>query len=148
MSLFKTLKNVILSSEETKNNIINKWLTIVKKETFDIDLFIKIFSAVFVVFLSIIIFIIIRSNRSLSVLNKELEILSTTDKLTQINNRSKIDEIIQQEIDLSQRYKNDLCFIMADIDLFKRINDNFGHIRGDSILKEFSKILSDNIRKK
>ncbi len=142
--LNKALKSL---DEETKNNIINKWLTIVKKETFDIDLFIKIFSAVFVVFLSIIIFIIIRSNRSLSVLNKELEILSTTDKLTQINNRSKIDEIIQQEIDLSQRYKNDLCFIMADIDLFKRINDNFGHIRGDSILKEFSKILSDNIRK-
>ncbi|MGB5792219.1 transporter substrate-binding domain-containing diguanylate cyclase, partial [Poseidonibacter sp.] len=133
--------------EETKNNIINKWLTIVKDESFNMLLFIKIFSVVFLIFISIILFIIIRSNRSLSLVNKELEILSTTDKLTQINNRSKIDEIIQQEIDLSQRYNNDLCLIMADIDFFKKINDNYGHIRGDSVLKEFSNILSQNIRK-
>lgn len=133
--------------EETKNNIINKWLTIVKDKTFNMVLFIKIFSIVFLIFISIILFIIIRSNRSLSLVNKELEILSTTDKLTQINNRSKIDEIIQQEIDLSQRYNNDLCLIMADIDFFKKINDNYGHIRGDSVLKEFSTILSQNIRK-
>ena len=133
--------------EETKNNIINKWLTIVKDKTFNTILFIKIFSVVFIIFISIILFIIIRSNRNLSLVNKELEILSTTDKLTQINNRSKIDEIIQQEINLSQRYNNDLGFIMADIDFFKKINDNYGHIRGDSILKEYSNILSQNIRK-
>jgi polar amino acid transport system substrate-binding protein len=147
--ILQSIMNKAIKSlnEETKNNIINKWLTIVKEETFDMDLFIKIFTLVFIVFISIILLVIIKSNRTLSLLNKELEILSTTDKLTQISNRSKIDEIIQKEIDLSQRYKNDLCFIMADIDLFKRINDNFGHIRGDSILKEFSKILSDNIRK-
>lgn len=72
--------------------------------------------------------------------------LSTTDGLTGIYNKSKIEDILRKEIETSKKYGSELSIIIADIDYFKRINDNFGHEVGDIILKEVTAVLKSNIR--
>ncbi|MDD4950438.1 diguanylate cyclase [Sulfuricurvum sp.] len=71
---------------------------------------------------------------------------SYTDFLTGLNNRSKFEEKINEEIKRSLRYNHPLSLIMIDIDHFKEVNDIYGHVCGDTILKEFSTLLSENIR--
>lgn len=78
--------------------------------------------------------------------NVELKILSSTDKLTGIWNRQKIDIELEKEIQRSTRYKNKFSVIMFDIDWFKKINDTHGHQAGDSVLKEISLLLKNNTR--
>ena len=72
--------------------------------------------------------------------------LSTTDKLTQIYNRLKTDDILRMEIEITKRYGSNLSIIMVDIDHFKDVNDTYGHEIGDSVLKEFAMVLKNNIR--
>lgn len=72
--------------------------------------------------------------------------LSTIDKLTQIYNRLKIDDILRIEIDISTRCKCSLSLIMVDIDNFKDVNDTFGHEAGDVVLNEIALVLKNNIR--
>ncbi|MBC8063120.1 MAG: GGDEF domain-containing protein [Clostridiaceae bacterium] len=77
---------------------------------------------------------------------EDLVKLSTIDKLTQIYNRLKIDDILRIEIETSKRYGNSLSLIMIDIDHFKEVNDTFGHEVGDVVLKEVASVLKNNIR--
>jgi diguanylate cyclase (GGDEF)-like protein len=78
--------------------------------------------------------------------NKELKILSITDKLTNTYNRIKIDSSIDKEIHRVNRYGTKFGIIMLDIDHFKEVNDVHGHLVGDTILVEFSNILKEHIR--
>ncbi|MBU0632885.1 diguanylate cyclase [bacterium] len=78
---------------------------------------------------------------------KRLEVLSVTDKLTNVFNRRKIDEILSLELEKSARYNRDLSLILIDIDHFKAVNDTFGHQVGDDVLINVASILRDNIRK-
>jgi len=68
------------------------------------------------------------------------------DPLTGINNRAALDNILNREVDLANRNNTLLSMIVADIDHFKNVNDQYGHSVGDSVLKEFSKIIADNLR--
>ena len=77
---------------------------------------------------------------------KEIEKIASTDKLTGIYNRRMLDEILQIEIEVAQRHERDLSLIIIDIDYFKNINDNYGHLIGDETLKRMSTIISENIR--
>lgn len=77
---------------------------------------------------------------------KELERLSITDSLTNTYNRHKLDSDINKEIARANRYSNQLSLIMLDIDFFKDINDEFGHVAGDEILVAFAKLLRENLR--
>lgn len=72
--------------------------------------------------------------------------LAVTDKLTGVYNRNFFEKYIDGEFSRSQRYENDLTFIMIDIDDFKQINDQFGHDRGDQILAGFGAILRECCR--
>lgn len=67
-------------------------------------------------------------------LNEELLAISTTDKLTGIKNRRHMEEILDWEIDKSERYGDPLSLIMFDLDGFKSVNDTYGHGRGDEVL--------------
>ncbi len=78
--------------------------------------------------------------------SKELEKLSVTDALTNTYNRHKLDSDLNKEIARADRYANQLSLIMLDIDFFKGINDEFGHIAGDEILVAFAKLLRENLR--
>jgi len=76
-----------------------------------------------------------------------LEYLVNYDGLTNVYNRRHFYECLGSEIFRSQRYHRSLSFIMFDIDHFKRINDTYGHDIGDSVLKELSQLIQNNIRK-
>lgn len=84
--------------------------------------------------------------KSLKEANEEIRILSITDSLTGIYNRGYLSERLPQEIKRSIRYKRSLSLILCDIDHFKSVNDNFGHLAGDTILKGFVDCLTASIR--
>ena len=73
--------------------------------------------------------------------NKELEILSITDKLTNTYNRIKLDNTIEDEMLKANKENGTFSIIIIDIDYFKKVNDTYGHLVGDVTLVEFTKIL-------
>ncbi len=70
--------------------------------------------------------------------NEELLRLSHTDALTGISNRLKLDEVMLKELARIKRGTPNFSVIIGDLDLFKRFNDNFGHLAGDQILVEIA----------
>lgn len=69
------------------------------------------------------------------------------DPLTKCHNRRFMDEYLVQLEGLNSRSPRNVGFIMADLDHFKMVNDEFGHLAGDEILKQVAEILKNNIRK-
>lgn len=76
-----------------------------------------------------------------------LKELAITDELTEIYNRRFIIEQLKTEVERLDRNKNIISIVMIDIDKFKNVNDTYGHVFGDKVLQEFTKILKDNLRK-
>ncbi|MDI6713415.1 MAG: GGDEF domain-containing protein [Thermodesulfovibrio sp.] len=97
---------------------------------------------------------IVNITRELEKKNAQLkEALSTvkrmmnTDPLTGVFNRRAIDKMIGREISLALRHKIPLSVVMIDIDFFKKINDTYGHEKGDYVLKSFANKIKKLIRK-
>jgi diguanylate cyclase (GGDEF)-like protein len=84
--------------------------------------------------------------KSLKKANEEIRTLSITDSLTGIYNRAYLNERLPQEIKRSVRYKRSLSLVLCDIDHFKSVNDTFGHVSGDSVLKGFVDCITASIR--
>ena len=82
----------------------------------------------------------------LSLKNEELYKLSITDKLTNLYNREKLDNTLQDEMNRNQRYASEFSIILIDIDFFKKVNDEFGHQIGDEVLKESAKVFASSLR--
>jgi len=74
------------------------------------------------------------------------EELASMDPLTNTYNRRKFDEYIEKEFNRSSRYKSQFSLLMLDIDFFKKVNDNYGHQVGDSVLQQFSKTCQKIVR--
>lgn len=81
-----------------------------------------------------------------SILYKEIQNLAATDPLTGQLNRRTFFELAQREINRFQRFGRPLSWIMFDIDLFKEINDRYGHSAGDQILVGIADRCCDVIR--
>lgn len=79
-------------------------------------------------------------------LHDEIARIADEDSLTELFNRRKINKLIQNEIERSNRYKKGFSIIIMDIDFFKRVNDEYGHLAGDRLLKMFTKIMKQTIR--
>ena len=88
-----------------------------------------------------------KANEELKRLNEILIRQAASDPLTGISNRTKFNEVLEKEIARSIRFKLPLSLIMMDIDHFKEINDTYGHIAGDNVLREFASRVSRSIRK-
>jgi diguanylate cyclase (GGDEF)-like protein/PAS domain S-box-containing protein len=78
---------------------------------------------------------------------EEIKRLATMDTLTGAFNRQNFNEMIEREIERVKRYNHCLSLILYDIDHFKEVNDRYGHIAGDYVLKTISDIVKENIRK-
>lgn len=76
----------------------------------------------------------------------KLKNMARKDPLTGVNNRRLFIEVGEELIENAKRYDHPLSLLIFDIDFFKKINDNFGHIAGDKILKNVASILDNNIR--
>jgi diguanylate cyclase (GGDEF)-like protein/PAS domain S-box-containing protein len=77
---------------------------------------------------------------------EKLEKMIITDELTGLFNRRHYDSQISDEILRAERYGSELSIIMIDIDLFKQINDTYGHHAGDIALKDLSAVIGQKIR--
>ncbi len=73
--------------------------------------------------------------------------LAYLDGLTGIFNRRFFDLRIMEEIERAQRYSTAMAVIIADIDKFKQLNDEFGHLLGDEVLRQVSSIFHQQVRK-
>ncbi len=79
-------------------------------------------------------------------LYKDIETLAITDGLTGVYTRRYFIERLEEEIKRSSLHKSILAFLMIDADHFKKINDQYGHLTGDQVLKEISTIIQENVR--
>ncbi len=72
--------------------------------------------------------------------------LATRDELTGLYNRREMDRLLKEEVSRCQRYGHPLALVIIDIDKFKSINDTFGHIAGDNVLRSVSQLLLEQLR--
>ncbi len=79
---------------------------------------------------------------------EEIRTISITDTLTGAFNRNHLTASLPAEIKRAERYNNELCLIMCDIDLFKHVNDSYGHRAGDLVLSAFVHCLKKQLRDK
>jgi len=110
----------------------------------------KFMLGIIIVGMLILVFLIIRQrklNKEIARLSNEYYNNSITDKLTGVYNRTILYEIFEKEISRAMRYDFSFSIIIFDIDDFKLINDTYGHLIGDYVLKEIANIINNNIRK-
>jgi len=79
--------------------------------------------------------------------HEEIYRLTTVDGLTQVHNKRYFMEVLEREISRSHRYGRELSLIMFDIDHFKKINDSYGHLAGDHVLKQLASTVKGRIRR-
>jgi len=77
---------------------------------------------------------------------ERLQQLAITDGLTDLYNRRYFYMMLENEIDRSRRYETPLSLIMMDIDHFKKVNDQYGHLAGDNVLKKVSELSKGLLR--
>ena len=79
--------------------------------------------------------------------HEEIYRLTTVDGLTQIFNKRYFLDTLEREISRCHRYGRELSLIMLDIDHFKQVNDSFGHLAGDYVLKQIASVIHSKIRR-
>lgn len=79
-------------------------------------------------------------------LQNEMTRLATTDPLTGCFNRSQLSDVLNSQIQMRERYERVSSLILLDLDDFKVINDQWGHLAGDKVLKEFALRLRKRLR--
>jgi diguanylate cyclase (GGDEF)-like protein len=82
-----------------------------------------------------------------SAYHEEVYHLMTTDGLTQLMNRRAFEDAMAREFARSQRHDRPLTVLMIDIDHFKKVNDTFGHLAGDGVLRQLGLLLHINLRR-
>jgi diguanylate cyclase (GGDEF)-like protein len=93
------------------------------------------------------IFKFIASNNIEAAYHDEVYRLTTTDGLTQVFNRRFFEEALERELSRCRRYGRALSLVMIDIDHFKHINDRYGHLAGDAVLKDVAMVVRSRIRR-
>ncbi|MBF0195171.1 MAG: diguanylate cyclase [Magnetococcales bacterium] len=79
-------------------------------------------------------------------LEDKLRNLSHTDGLTNLYNRRRMDELLQEEFARAKRYNLEFGFLFFDVDHFKSFNDKYGHDQGDRVLQGIAKVMKDHFR--
>jgi two-component system cell cycle response regulator len=79
--------------------------------------------------------------------HEEIYKLMSMDGLTQLRNRRAFDEALAEEITRARRFERPVAVCVIDADKFKSINDRFGHLAGDAVLRQLGGILRNNVRK-
>ncbi|NQY65275.1 MAG: diguanylate cyclase [Alteromonadaceae bacterium] len=78
--------------------------------------------------------------------NVELAVLSQTDGLTKLFNRSHWENCLKAEFKRWTRSKNPSCLVMLDIDHFKNVNDSYGHVVGDEVIRHIAALIQHHAR--
>lgn len=87
------------------------------------------------------------ANQRLAELNDALAHSASTDRLTGLANRARLDERLDLEVARASRYGQPLSVLMMDVDFFKRVNDVYGHASGDAVLRALGSLLNSLVRR-
>jgi two-component system cell cycle response regulator len=79
--------------------------------------------------------------------HEEIYRMTIVDGLTQIHNKRYLYEALEREVLRARRHERPLSLVMFDIDFFKRINDQYGHLAGDYVLRELARVVQGRIRR-
>jgi len=141
-------KAIAATRDADRQRILNNWLSLTFQYQFDYSLIWKILLAA-AVLLSLFFyhyFMVNRHNRELQQVNRQLEALSQSDHLTGIPNRYYLQQAFEVELKRYQRYRHHFSLLIMDIDHFKRVNDSYGHVVGDEIIKRLAQLLTEHVR--
>ncbi len=160
LSIFQKAMDSV--SEQERQEIYNRWFAIRFEQGFDYKNFFQALLAIALVIGGLIIW-----NRKLSIAHKttqdtlrelhatqkaleekntQLEHLASTDLLTNLCNRLKVENSLEQELRRHRRFGHAFSIILLDVDHFKKVNDVYGHQVGDQVLIEFSDLLKEHVR--
>lgn len=78
---------------------------------------------------------------------EEIYRMAVTDGLTQVANKRALDEFLDKEMSRARRYGRNLAVAMMDIDHFKAVNDTYGHLTGDLVLREMAAVVRPRVRR-
>ncbi len=123
--------STIYATNKFENDSIKSRVDIMKKRNG--------FYLMVILLVLIILIIIYRKNQKIKDLNNKLEKTSITDALTTLNNKRYIYKVFE-DIYLD---KEEITFIIIDVDCFKLYNDNYGHLEGDNVLRQLGITLKD-----
>jgi len=93
------------------------------------------------------IFKFISGNNVETAYHEEIYRLMTVDGLTQVHNKRYFTEALEKECSRCRRYDRTFSLVMFDIDHFKKINDTFGHLAGDAVLRQLGGIVLGKVRR-
>jgi diguanylate cyclase (GGDEF)-like protein len=79
-------------------------------------------------------------------LHETVQRQAVTDELTGLFNHRRFQEVMAVEVERARRFGQEMGLIMLDIDNFKRVNDTYGHMQGDLVLREVAQVLRDSAR--
>jgi diguanylate cyclase (GGDEF)-like protein len=79
-------------------------------------------------------------------LHETVQRQAVTDELTGLFNHRRFQEVMFQEVERAKRFGDEISLIMLDIDNFKRVNDTYGHMQGDLVLREVARVLKESSR--
>ncbi len=131
--------NMLSSTRKDEEyNILIMDINIFEPKAFRIDVNCIINSDKFVVTLTDI--------TKLTTTAKQFEYKATYDALTSVFNRSKFNDVFDLEVKTAIADGHSLCFAIMDIDFFKKVNDNYGHIIGDETLVTFANTIQNKVR--
>lgn len=78
--------------------------------------------------------------------NRQLQMLSSQDPLTELLNRRSFGRVLEREMSRSDRFGHALSLIIIDIDNFKIINDTYGHVQGDEVIRQVAQSIRVHVR--
>jgi diguanylate cyclase (GGDEF)-like protein/PAS domain S-box-containing protein len=93
-----------------------------------------------------VIYAVARDVTDRKMLEQKMELLSRSDPLTGVFNRRRFDETLEAQLAQARRYRKSGALLIVDVDRFKQINDEFGHVAGDEALRAVARLLASNLR--
>lgn len=135
-------KTIMHITPNEKQKIFNRWISVKQVVSVDYKFMWEVIG-LFLFILTILFTYLFQLRRY----NKILKNISRVDTLTQVWNRLKIDEVLKDQQLMVERYGVECSLAIFDIDDFKKINDTYGHLAGDQVLKEISALIRASIRK-
>jgi len=135
-------KGVDTIGAEDRAFIVNRYVAINAQTVRDYSMLLKV-----VVLFMIVGVLILWRYYDLKKYSQKLLHLSQTDLLTQLYNRTKTDQSLNDFIEEAKRTQQPFSVLLIDIDFFKSINDTFGHPIGDKVLIEMAQLLQKSIRR-